>query len=144
MRAYVARLLSTRFEVEVAPDGIVALALARARKPDLVLSDVMMPGLDGFGLLRELRADEQLAPVPVILLSARAGDEARIEGLQAGADDYLTKPFGSRELFALVDFHLKLSRARQEALEALKQADRNARLLVSIVESSDDAIISKI
>jgi PAS domain S-box-containing protein len=79
----------------------------------------------------------------VILLSARAGEEARIEGLQAGADDYLTKPFSSRELLAVVQSHVRQSRFRREAAEALRQADRNARLLAAIVESSDDAIISK-
>jgi PAS domain S-box-containing protein len=115
----------------------------RARKPDLILADVMMPGLDGFGLLREIRADHQLSEIPFILLSARAGEEARVEGLQAGADDYLTKPFSSRELLGLVESHLKLSHLRQETMEALRQADRNARFLASIVESSDDAIISK-
>jgi PAS domain S-box-containing protein len=103
----------------------------------------MMPRLDGFGLLREIRSDPQLSEIPVILLSARAGEEARIEGLQAGADDYLTKPFSSRELLALIQSQIKLSRLRKEATEALRQADRNARLLASIVESSDDAIISK-
>jgi PAS domain S-box-containing protein len=79
----------------------------------------------------------------VILLSARAGEEARIEGLQAGADDYLTKPFSSRELLAIVQSHIKQSLFRRETAEALRLADRNARLLAAIVESSDDAIISK-
>jgi PAS domain S-box-containing protein len=143
MRAYVRRLLDGRFNVEVVADGKAALDAARARKPDLVLADVMMPGLDGFGLLREIRSDQHLSGIPVILLSARAGEEARIEGLQAGADEYLTKPFSSRELLAVVQSHVKLSRLRQEAAEALRQADRNSRLLASIVESSDDAIISK-
>jgi CheY-like chemotaxis protein len=78
MRAYVSRLLGGRFNVHVFSDGESALAAVRARKPDLILADVMMPGLDGFGLLREIRADDQLSEIPVILLSARAGEEARI------------------------------------------------------------------
>jgi PAS domain S-box-containing protein len=143
MRDYVRRLLGKRFEVEAVPDGKSALEAARARPPDLVLADVMMPGLDGFGLLREIRSDPHLCDIPVILLSARAGEDARIEGLQAGADDYLIKPFSSRELSALVESHVKLARLRLEATEALKQADRNARFLASIIESSEDAIISK-
>ena len=143
MRAYVRRLLGDRFDVAAVPDGKAALDAARARKPDLVLSDVMMPRLDGFGLLRELRADPQLCEIPVILLSARAGEEARIEGMEAGADDYLIKPFSARELLALVESHLKMSRFRHEATEAVRRADRNASLLASIVESSDDAIVSK-
>jgi len=143
MRAYVSRLLSGRFQVEAVPDGKSALDAIRARKPDLVLADVMMPELDGFGLLRAIRSDSNLSGLPVILLSARAGEEARIEGLHAGADDYLTKPFSSRELLAVVGSHIELSRVRQQVLEARKKAEQSARLLASIVESSDDAIISK-
>ncbi|HEX4134818.1 MAG TPA: ATP-binding protein [Bryobacteraceae bacterium] len=143
MRAYVSRLLRERFNVEAVPDGNAALIAARMHKPDLILTDVMMPGLDGFGLLRELRADPQLGDIPVILLSARAGEEARIEGMQAGADDYLTKPFSARQLLGLVESHLKMSAFRREMAEAAKRAERNASLLASIVESSDDAIISK-
>jgi signal transduction histidine kinase/CheY-like chemotaxis protein len=93
MRAYVRRLLASRYEVEAVADGEAALAAARARKFDLVLTDVMMPKLDGFGLLQALRADERTRTMPVILLSARAGEESRVEGMGAGADDYLTKPF---------------------------------------------------
>jgi PAS domain S-box-containing protein len=143
MRAYVSRLLGSRFNLEVVPNGQSALDAARARKPDLILADVMMPELDGFALLHEIRCDHQLSEIPFVLLSARAGEDARIEGLQAGADDYLTKPFSSRELLALVQSHVKLSRLRQATTEALTQADRDARLLASIIESSDDAIISK-
>ncbi|HTX36873.1 MAG TPA: ATP-binding protein [Bryobacteraceae bacterium] len=143
MRAYVRRLLGNRFNVTAVSDGKAALDAARARRPDLVLSDVMMPTLDGFGLLRELRADLQLREIPVILLSARAGEEARIEAMEANADDYLIKPFSARELVALVESHLRMSRLRREAAEAVRRAERNASLLASIVESSDDAIVSK-
>ena len=91
MRDYVSHLLDGRFDVQAVADGQAALEAARANPPDLVLSDVMMPRLDGFGLLRELRADPRLSEVPIILLSARAGEESRLEGLEAGADDYLIK-----------------------------------------------------
>ncbi|MEH1940834.1 MAG: ATP-binding protein [Nostoc sp.] len=117
MRDYVKRLLSQHYEVESVPDGLAALDSARGRVPDLVLTDVMMPGLDGFGLLQELRADPQTNKVPIILLSARAGEEARVEGLQAGADDYLIKPFSARELLARVEAALKMARLRQEAMQ---------------------------
>jgi PAS domain S-box-containing protein len=121
MRGYVGRLLTQRgFDVEAVADGLAALEVARQRKPDLVLTDVMMPGLDGFGLLRELRADPKLAEIPVIALSARAGEEARIEGMQAGADDYLIKPFSGRELLARVESHLNMARIRFEAGEKLR------------------------
>ena len=91
MRDYVRRLLGKRWSVETVANGNEALEATRNRKPDLILSDVMMPELDGFGLLRRIRAEPNLRDIPVILLSARAGEEARIEGLDAGADDYLDK-----------------------------------------------------
>ncbi|MGH2412486.1 MAG: ATP-binding protein, partial [Microcystaceae cyanobacterium] len=115
MRGYVKRLLSQQYEVKAVSDGLAALSAARQRVPDMVLTDVMMPGLDGFGLLRELRANPQTREIPIILLSARAGEEARVEGLEAGADDYLIKPFSARELLARVEATLKLARLRQEA-----------------------------
>jgi signal transduction histidine kinase len=114
MREYVVRLLEGRFTVVAVEDGRAALEAARGRVPDVVLSDVMMPGLDGFGLLRELRADPRTASIPVILLSARAGEEATIEGLTAGANDYLVKPFSARELLARVEGNVRAARARQD------------------------------
>jgi PAS domain S-box-containing protein len=114
MREYIRRLLSHRYEVDAAADGQTALARARERTPDLVLTDVMMPNLDGFGLLHALRSDSRTRSIPVILLSARAGEESRVEGWQAGADDYLTKPFSGRELVARVTTHLKMARMRAE------------------------------
>jgi signal transduction histidine kinase/DNA-binding response OmpR family regulator len=115
MREYLARLLGERWQVELAADGVSALALARRQCPDLILTDVMMPKLDGFGLLRELRGDPALAQTPVILLSARAGEESRVEGLEAGADDYLVKPFNAKELLARVGAHLEGARLRRAA-----------------------------
>ena len=100
---------------EAVPDGEAALSAALARPPDLVLADVMMPRLDGFGLLRALRADPRTSTIPAILLSARAGEESRVDGLAVGADDYLVKPFSARELLARVSAHLELNRLRQEA-----------------------------
>ena len=114
MRRHIARLLARDYQVVTCADGEAALEAARSDPPDLVLSDVMMPRLDGFGLLRGLRADERTRQVPVILLSARAGDEASVEGLDAGADDYLVKPFSARELLARVRAHLELARQRRE------------------------------
>jgi signal transduction histidine kinase len=124
MRAYLGRILGERWAVETHADGVSALAAARARLPDLVLSDVMMPGLDGFGLLKALRAEESTRHVPVVLLSARAGEEARIEGLERGADDYLVKPFSARELVARIGSQLTLSAARREAELQTQQMDR--------------------
>jgi PAS domain S-box-containing protein len=129
MREYVKRLLATNYEVEAVADGEAALQAARERPPDLVLSDVMMPKLDGFGLLKALREDERMAPMPVILLSARAGEEARVEGLEAGADDYLIKPFSARELLARVRAHLEMTRLRREAEMALRHSEKRFREL---------------
>ena len=121
MRRHIARILRRSYEVQVVPDGEEACEAALENPPDLVLSDVMMPRLDGFGLLKALRADERTRRVPVILLSARAGEEASIEGLDAGADDYLVKPFSARELLARVRAHLELSRQRRELERELER-----------------------
>jgi signal transduction histidine kinase len=117
MRQYVRRLLGDNYQVRAVSNGIEALASIRSTTPDLVLTDVMMPGLDGFGLLRELRGAESTKTIPVILLSARAGEDARVEGMLAGADDYMVKPFTARELLARVAAHLAMSRLRREAAE---------------------------
>src|SRR5690348_10052170 len=93
MREYLQRLLRPGYEVTTVTDGQAALEAARLDPPDILLSDVMMPRLDGLQLVAALRADPRTAEVPVLLLSARAGQEAAIEGLEAGADDYLVKPF---------------------------------------------------
>ncbi len=102
MREYIARLLGTRWVTETVSDGIAALDAIRKRPPTLVVTDVMMPGLDGFQLLTEIRKDPGTRSIPVIMLSARAGEESRVEGLEAGADDYIVKPFTARELVARV------------------------------------------
>lgn len=124
LRDYTARLLAPSYEVVTAPDGLAALEAVHAGIPDLVLSDVMMPRLDGLGLLRALRADPRTAALPVILLSARAGEESAIQGLEAGSDDYLIKPFSSRELLARVRTHIELARARRAWIAELERTNR--------------------
>jgi signal transduction histidine kinase len=122
MRQYLSRLLSEQYEVETVPDGQAALQSTQTNPPDLIVSDVMMPILDGFELLKALRGDEQTRTMPVILLSARAGEESRVEGLEAGADDYLIKPFSARELLARVSGRLEIARL---------QRDRETQLRIS-------------
>jgi signal transduction histidine kinase/DNA-binding response OmpR family regulator len=125
MRDYVRRLLEVQgYMVEAVGDGKAALAAARATGPDLILSDVMMPRLDGFGLLRAIRGEMALAGTPVILLSARAGEEAKIEGLTAGADDYLIKPFAARELLARVSANIQMARMRREAAREVMRSEQ--------------------
>jgi PAS domain S-box-containing protein len=147
MRDYVKRLLEQRYIVETASDGVAALIAINQCKPDLVLTDVMMPRLDGFGLLQQLRSQPETRELPIILLSARAGEEARVEGLESGADDYLIKPFSTRELLARVETNLKMAQLRQEVavrentlrvsaeqaqIEAREISDRLTRILESM------------
>ncbi|HET8701805.1 MAG TPA: response regulator, partial [Nitrococcus sp.] len=132
MRAYVHRLLGAQYVVEAVADGQAALAAIRARRPDLVLADVMMPQLDGFGLLHAIRTDPALRDLPVVMLSARAGEEARVEGLETGADDYLVKPFVARELLARVDSNLTLSRLRREAVNRVRESEAQLALAIDI------------
>jgi signal transduction histidine kinase len=127
MREYVRGLLSGRFHVLSAENGRVALALVQRSHPDLVLTDVMMPEMDGFALMAALRADPATSLIPVVMLSARAGEEARVEGVEAGADDYLIKPFTARELLARVEAQLKMARMRKEARE--QEAALNLEIL---------------
>lgn len=115
VRDYLTRLLARFWEVHTVADGRSALEASCADPPDLVIADVTMPQLDGIALVRALRSDDRTAGVPVILLSARAGEEAAMEGLAAGADDYLVKPFSSRELVARVRGHLRMGRTRRAA-----------------------------
>jgi signal transduction histidine kinase len=131
LRDYIVGLLGEHYAVETAVDGLAALEAARLHKPALVLSDVMMPRLDGFGVLRALRADPSLRDVPVILLSARAGEDSTIEGLEAGADDYLIKPFAARELLARVRTHVELGRQREAVTRAKDAAEAANRELES-------------
>ncbi len=116
MRTYITRLLLPQWEVETAQDGSEALESIRRRLPDLVLSDIMMPKMNGFELLQALRQDPATKHLSIILLSARAGEESRTEGITAGADDYLVKPFSGKELIARVNTHLNLSRVRKEVV----------------------------
>ena len=129
MREYIRRLLAEQYEVETVADGQTALERILANPPALVLADVMMLRLDGFGLLQRLRADERTRTIPFIMLSARAGEEARVEGLSAGADDYLTKPFSARELVARVGTHLEMARLQQAAATALQESEKRFREL---------------
>ena len=130
MRQYLVRLLGTRYRIDAVPNGEAALAALRERLPDLILTDVMMPLLDGFGLLQALRTDPRTRAVPVVMLSARAGEESRIEVMQEGADDYLVKPFSGRELVARVSAHIQMARMRRESVEAIAASEEQFRALI--------------
>jgi signal transduction histidine kinase len=140
MRDYVSRLLSSHFEVAAVSDGKEALDHALNDPPDLILSDVMMPGLDGFALLKALRTEPSTSTLPVILLSARAGEESRVEGIEAGADDYLVKPFTARELLARVTTHLAMSRLRRQAAERERELRQDAEAAREQATSAVEAL----
>jgi PAS domain S-box-containing protein len=130
MREYLQRLLrGAGYQVSAVVDGQQALEAVRADLPDLVISDVMMPRLDGLALVAALRSDPRTVAVPVLLLSARAGQESSIEGLQAGADDYLVKPFAAAELLARVRANVELARLR----------NHHARWRTALIESLQEA-----
>jgi PAS domain S-box-containing protein len=137
MRDYVRRLLSPRYDVRVVANGEEAFTVLHAETPpDLLLSDVMMPLMDGYRLPRAVRSDPALDDLPVVLLSARAGEEASLEGLEAGADDYLVKPFSARELTARIASNLEKAQLRRQR----KRAEAEHRRLAAIAENSTDFI----
>jgi signal transduction histidine kinase/CheY-like chemotaxis protein/ligand-binding sensor domain-containing protein len=153
VRAYLRRHLesgSPAYRVLEAADGEEGLALARARLPDLVLSDVMMPKLDGLGLCRALRADPETDFIPIILLTAKAAPEDRLEGLAEHCDDYLTKPFDVAELRArignLIAVRQRLrERFRQPGADSDRLALRPLRLPAPTeLTSADDAFLKRI
>ena len=136
MREYVCKLLEqSGYDVEEVIDGEAALAAVRRHLPDLVLADVMMPRLDGLALLKTLRADDRTSALPVILLSARVGEEARLEGMQAGADSYLEKPFHAKELLTEVATRLEIARTRRLADAALLESERKYRSLFESIDA---------
>ena len=160
LRNHVRDLLVPHYNVFVAPDGREALELARARPPDLILTDLMMPHVSGRELLSAVRADEALRTVPVILLTARAGVGARIESLDAGADDYISKPFDQAELLARIRSLLRIKeyqdtiRAQAEELaqwnrtltlrvqEQVQEIERMSRLRRFLPPQIADAIVA--
>ena len=132
MRDYLRRLLSEQFQVVTASDGEEAFNKTLETRPDLLLSDIMMPKLDGFGLLKKVRSHPEIKNTPVVFLSARAGDEAKVEGLHAGADDYMVKPFSARELMVRVSNHIRINQVRRETEKQFYQLFLAAPAIVAI------------
>jgi PAS domain S-box-containing protein len=121
-------LLGEHWTVEAFPDGQKLLDAARKGTPDLVMADLLMAGLDGFGVVRELRADAATRAVPVIVITGLTEEDARIKALEAGANDFLIKPFSNRELLLRVSTHLEMAALRREAAEREKEAHTRAIL----------------
>ena len=129
MRQHIVRLLSQRYRTVAVSSGQAAFAAALARTPDLILADELMPPLGDFGLLHALRADPRTSGVPVIMMSAQAGEETRVEGREEGADDYFVKPVSARELLVRVAIHLKMAQMGLEISKAPRTIDQYHRLL---------------
>lgn len=123
MRNYILSILEPFFDVTAVTDGMEAITAAMKLKPDLILSDVMMPQMNGFELVKQLRQDPELQLIPIILLSARAGEVAKIEGLETGADDYLIKPFNAIELLARIKTNFRMQKIRFDSQEALRKSE---------------------
>jgi signal transduction histidine kinase len=134
MRRYVRRILKEHWVVDTASDGMIAFERVRKSAPDLLLADLMMPGLDGLSLVAALRDRPETAELPVLVLSARSNEDASIDAFNAGADDYLPKPFSARELVARVA--VQLARAR------LRQAERMARQAAEETSQFKDELVS--
>ncbi|BBD55268.1 response regulator [Planktothrix agardhii] len=139
---YIQRLLSQKYQIKSVNSGLAALESIREQKPDLVITDVIMPELNGLELLQILRHDPDTQRIPIILLSARAEENARIEGLEAKADDYLIKPFSARELLARVQSILEMTQLRQEATIREQELINTKARVTDILESITDGFLS--
>ncbi|MEU6077385.1 SpoIIE family protein phosphatase [Micromonospora sp. NPDC047074] len=139
LREHVSRLLAPSWQVVAVTDGVEALRLALDGSFDLVLTDVMMPRLDGFGLVAALRADPRTRHVPIVLLSARAGSAEAVAGLEVGADDYLTKPFSGQELIARVRANVELGQLRGQIIRGLR-ALADAAVAVNTARSTAEVL----
>jgi signal transduction histidine kinase/DNA-binding NarL/FixJ family response regulator len=140
MRRYISRLLAPHYEVLTAGDGTEALEVVQSHRPDLVLSDVSLPNMDGVRLLQAIRSQPESRTLPVILLSGHAGEESRVEGLEAGADDYLIKPFSARELLARVNVHLDMARIRIQAQDRERELRTNAEVFARALRESSERL----
>ncbi|WP_343746926.1 PAS domain S-box protein [Chitinophaga sp.] len=140
MREYIKKLLGDRYEVVAVSDGAAALEAIARRPADLVISDVMMPLIDGFALVKLLKQNPATMHLPVLLLSARAGEEATVEGLGAGADDYLAKPFSSRELMSRVDANINTAKARNYVASQLRDLFRQAPVAILLLQGPDHIV----
>lgn len=129
------------YRIVCADSGQEALAMAAASPPDLVLLDVMMPGMDGFTVCRQVRADPRLAQVPIILVTALDDKASRVEGFDAGADEFISKPFDYVELRARVATILRLNRYRQLLEEQAKASAERARFFWAVDQSDDGMLL---
>ena len=133
LRTFIADLLADDYRVEMAQDGVEGLELARRWAPDLIVSDIMMPRMDGYEFTRQIRQDPSLSQIPVILATAKSGGEAVAEGLEVGANDYLAKPFEIRELKARVAAQLRMRRLERNLSERESRLSAIGKMTSAIV-----------
>lgn len=137
MRQHIESIISTKYNTLIAANGAEALQLIRQRQPSLILSDIMMPVMDGIELLKEVKENSGIAHIPVVLITARAGEESRIEGYETGADDYMTKPFSANELLSRVKSQLKIAQTRREVEQRLRGFLMQAPAAIAILEGPE-------
>lgn len=137
MRQHIESIISTKYNTITAANGVEALKVVAEQQPALILSDIMMPIMDGIELLKIVKNDTAMAHIPIILITARAGEESRIEGYETGADDYMTKPFSANELLSRVKSQLKIARARQEVEQRLRGFLMQAPAAIAILEGPE-------
>ncbi len=137
MLKYLVRILERKYDVSTAANGVEALANVARITPDLVVSDIMMPLMDGVELLKQIKANPKTAGIPVMLLSARAGEETRVEGYDVGADDYMVKPFSARELLARIKSQLKISKTRKHLTTLLKKVFEQTPAAITIIRKEN-------
>lgn len=138
MRQHIQSLLGSQYHTLTATNGIEALALIREHRPALVLSDIMMPEMDGIALLKAIKGDAAIGQTPVILITARAGEESRIEGIEIGADDYIVKPFSSKELIVRAQAQIRMSSARSKIEASEKQFRTLTETLPQLIWMTDE------
>ena len=137
MIKYLRRILESNYRILTAANGIQALAKIQETQPDLVVSDIMMPLMDGVQMLKEIKSTPGTANIPVLLLSARAGEESRIEGYDLGADDYLVKPFSAKELVARVKSQINISKTRSHLNKLLQQVFEQTPAAITIIRKEN-------
>lgn len=137
MRRHLTSILENEYTIISATNGKEALETIRRMQPSLVVSDVMMPVMDGIELLKEIKQDPDISQIPVILLTARAGEESRIEGYETGADDYLVKPFSAKEIIARIRSQIKITKAREKASKQIKSLFMQAPVAICILRGEN-------
>ena len=141
LRSFLASQLARKYRIQTAADGVEGLEHARNLRPALIVADVMMPKMDGYELCKRLKADAGLAPIPVILVTAKAGSEAVVEGLEIGADDYVTKPFSIEELEARIAAHLRAKEIEKELHEKESRLAAIGQLTSALVHDLRNALM---